>query len=71
MTAQTATVPNKPTHRLYRVAGEGKDAIWTPIGAAWTNRDGKGFSVTMDALPIGGRVVMRAITPKDDQPTLV
>ena len=28
------TLPGrKPTHRLYRVLGDGKGAIWTPIGA--------------------------------------
>jgi transposase InsO family protein len=26
------------------VNGEGSAAIWTPIGAAWPNKDGKGFS---------------------------
>ena len=71
MSTQTASASKKPTHRLYRVAGEGKEAVWTPIGAAWANRDGKGFSVTMDALPVGGRVVMRVITPKEDAPTLI
>jgi hypothetical protein len=71
MSTQSATASRKPTHRIYRVAGEGKEAIWTPIGAAWENRDGKGFSVTMDALPIGGRVVMRVITPKTETPTLI
>lgn len=71
MTAQTASAPTKPTHRIYRVVGEGKESVWTPIGAAWTNRDGKGFSVSMDALPLGGRMVMRLITPKEEAPTLI
>jgi len=56
----------KPTHRLYRVAGDGKSAIWTPIGAAWANKDGKGFNVSCDMVPLHGRVVMRAITPRED-----
>jgi hypothetical protein len=71
MSAQTAPASKKPTHRLYRVSGEGKDAIWTPIGAAWANQDGKGFSVNVDALPITGRIVMRLITPKAEQPALI
>lgn len=71
MTAQSETAMRKPTHRLYRVIGEGKEAIWTPIGAAWTNRDGKGFSVSCDAMPLGGRMVMRLITPREEAPTLI
>ena len=59
----TATV-NKPTHRLYRVDGEGKTAFWTPIGAAWPNRDGEGFSISCDAVPLTGRIVMRQITER-------
>lgn len=62
----TATIfGRQPSHRIYRVSGEGEAATWTPIGAAWPNKDGKGFNFQMEAMPIGGRVVMRAITPKE------
>lgn len=30
----TSNPGRKPTHRIYRVIGEGKNASWTPIGAA-------------------------------------
>jgi hypothetical protein len=56
----------KPTHRLYRVIGEGKSAIWTPIGAAWPNKDGLGFNLSCDAVPLTGRLVLRFITSRDD-----
>lgn len=61
MTEQTTT-PAKPTHRIYRVTGEDPKASWTPIGATWPNRDGAGFSIQCDAIPLTGRIVMRAIT---------
>lgn len=54
----------KPTHRLYLVSGRGKTASWREIGAAWPNRDGQGFSLTCEAVPLQGRIVMRAITDK-------
>ena len=54
----------KPTHRIYNVTGEGKSAYWTPIGAAWPNRDGEGFSITCEAIPLQGRLVMRRITER-------
>ena len=60
-----STAPGaKPTHRLYRVTGDGETASWTPIGAAWPNRDGAGFSISCDAVPLQGRIVMRKITPR-------
>ncbi len=42
--------PCRPTHRLYRVTGDGEAAIWIPIGAAWPNKDGKGFNLNCDRL---------------------
>ena len=54
----------KPTHRLYRVLGDGQSASWTPIGAAWPNKDGMGFNLSCDAVPLGGRLVLRAITER-------
>ena len=62
----SASTARRPTHRLFRVLGEGKDAIWTPIGAAWPNKDGKGFNLSIEALPITGRVVLRIISPRHE-----
>ena len=58
-------IGRKPTHRLYRVLGDGQDASWTPIGAAWPNKDGKGFNVTCDAVPLTGRLVLRFIGERE------
>lgn len=63
MTEQASTL-NKPTHRIYRVVGTAKKSTWTPIGAAWPNRDGAGFSIQCDAVPLTGRIVMRRITER-------
>lgn len=63
MTTETQT--RQPTHRLYAVNGEGKNARWTEIGAAWANRDGGGFSLRFDAIPLGGHIVMRAPKAKE------
>lgn len=51
-----------PSHRVYIVKGESENAKWIEIGVAWPNADGQGFAIVFDALPIGGRLVMRAIT---------
>lgn len=60
------TEGKKPSHRLYRVTGEGKKSSWTPIGAAWPNKDGKGFTIACDAVPLQGRIVLRIITERDE-----
>lgn len=62
----TSTQNQKPTHRIYVVKGEGEKARWISIGAAWPNRDGKGFSCQIDAMPWIGRIVMREITERDE-----
>lgn len=55
---------NPPTHRLYIVKGEGENARWLEAGAAWANRDGQGFTLSIDVLPLNGRLVMRAADTK-------
>ena len=62
---QPLPMGRKPSHRLYRVIGEGKSAVWTPIGAAWPNKDAMGFNVSCDAIPLQGRIVMRVISAGD------
>jgi len=52
-----------PTHAVYVVEerSDDQDPFWTRIGAAWPNKDGKGYNLQLRALPIGGRIVMREI----------
>lgn len=59
----TAIAANQPTLRVYVVRGNGENSRWTRIGAAWAHRDGKGFSADLDAAPVSGRLVFRAIPP--------
>jgi hypothetical protein len=56
-----------PTHGVYVVQGERDKARWIKIGAAWQNRDGKGFSLILDALPLTNKVVVREFSDKDAQ----
>ncbi len=36
----------------------------TTIGAAFAHKDGEGFDVTLDALPVSGRVTLRKVDEK-------
>ncbi len=64
MTTTTQSSGAKPTHRIYNVTDNGKSTSWREIGAAWPNKDGLGFSITCDAMPLSGKIVMRAIREK-------
>lgn len=48
------TPSNKPTHRAYAVTKRGEKSRWQEIGAAWSHKDGKGFNLTLDYLPLNG-----------------
>jgi len=54
---------NQPTHRVYAVRKTGQDTrYWSEIGAAWANKDGKGFSLKLNLLPMGeADIVVREI----------
>ena len=67
MAQQPSLLGRQPSHRLYRVLGDGEGAIWTPIGAAWPNKDGLGFSIVCDAVPLQGRMVLRTIQDRRDR----
>lgn len=45
---------------------EGEKAFFVKIGAAWVNRDGS-VNVTLDALPVNGRLHIRAPAPADNE----
>lgn len=56
-----------PSHVVYHVRErEGKDSIWTRIGAAWAHRDGKGFNVQLEVVPLDGRISLRVASEKKE-----
>ena len=57
----------KPTHRVYTVIRrEGQDDYWLNIGLAFPHKDGKGFNIVLQALPLDGKIVCREVS--DDEP---
>ena len=51
-----------PTHVVWQVVGEKDKAKWVRVGAAWTNKDGKGMTLVFDAFPVTGRTVVREVS---------
>jgi hypothetical protein len=56
----------RPSHRQYRVFGDGEGAIWMPIGAAWPNKDGLRLSIIRNEVLLEGRIALRAIQQRSE-----
>lgn len=64
----------RPSHKVLAVSErpDGKDKTkphFTRIGAAWPIKDGTGFSIQLDAMPINGRLVLLEFDD-DDAPAV-
>lgn len=55
-----------PSHIAYQVRDRenGQKSIWTRVGAAWPNSDGKGFNIQLDCVPLDGRITIRVASEK-------
>ncbi len=69
MVSSNSNKPDATKHlAVYTVRKNGEKSIWVRIGAAFPNRDGKGFNVRLDALPLDGELVIREPLPtRDDE----
>jgi hypothetical protein len=69
MTDTTENQPpasNSPSHIAYHVRDRnGAKGIWTPIGAAWPQKDG-GFKVQIHIAPLDGRIILRVPSEKPE-----
>jgi hypothetical protein len=55
-----STSAKTPSHIVYQVRDrEGGKGFFTRIGAAWPHRDGKGFNVQIESVPLDGRITLR------------
>ena len=59
--------PNRPSHTVYVVEGEGENAFWSRIGAAWLHEDGEGYNLQLSAIPLSGRLVLRKPKPQTEE----
>jgi hypothetical protein len=56
----------QPTHRAYSVIRrEGQDDFWLNLGLVFPHKDGNGFNIMLQALPLDGRIVCREISDDD------
>jgi hypothetical protein len=63
---ETARQSKAPSHTLWFVP-ERENAPWTRIGAQWPTKDGTGFRIALDMVPIAsGSVVALPFEPKSE-----
>ena len=66
-TSSTTETPERMdafTVREFEAGGE-KRREWTRIGVAFPHKDGKGFNVILQALPVDGRIELRLHEAKE------
>lgn len=62
---QTPTFqPAAPAFLAWHVTQRGEKSFWNKVGAAWPHKDGQGFTIQLEVVPINGRIVLRH--PIDD-----
>ena len=60
--------PTAPTHRAYTVIKrDGQDDYWLNLGLVFPHKDGNGFNIVLQALPLDGKIVCREITNEEGE----
>ena len=63
MTESAHSSSKAPTLIAYHVRDGSQDkGFWTRIGAAWPHKDGKGFNVQLEVVPLDGRISLRPVS---------
>ena len=60
----TENKKTRPTHRVYAVSKKQRDdrGQWREIGVLWPHKDGKGFNLKLDLVPLNDvEIVIRTI----------
>jgi len=61
------TASKTPTYIAYHVRNrEGGEGFWTRIGAAWAHKDGNGFNLQIETMPLDGRITLRIASEKSE-----
>jgi hypothetical protein len=52
-----------PSHIAYqtRESADGQKSYFNRIGAVWTHKDGQGFNIQLDSVPVDGRITVRSV----------
>lgn len=51
-----------PSHIAYHVReGEDQKSYFNRIGSVWPHKDGEGFNIQLDSVPVDGRITIRTV----------
>jgi len=56
------TSAKAPCYIAYQVSKGGQKSYWTRIGVAFAHKDGKGFNIVLESLPIDGKISLREVS---------
>lgn len=56
-----------PTGRKRMVDGVEKEEYWPKIGVAFPLKDGNGFTIKLDSLPLNGTLIVKPPRPKKQE----
>lgn len=58
----TENQKRSPSHIAYQVReGEDNKSYFNRIGAVWAHKDGEGFNIQLDSIPVDGRITVRSV----------
>jgi hypothetical protein len=66
-TTTTSSEPKAPDFVAWHVTSKGDKSYWHKVGASWMHKDKKGLTLQMEAIPLGGRIVLRKPTDNTNQ----
>ncbi len=65
---KTPTKSTQPSHIAYHVReGKNEKAYFSSIGVAFPHKDGKGFNLLIETIPLDGKITLRVPTEKTEQ----
>jgi hypothetical protein len=62
-----STESKSPALIAWHVRKGGERSYWDRVGVVFAHKDGQGFDLILDAVPVDGRVTLRAPSEKPDQ----
>ncbi len=52
----------RPSHIAYQVReGDDQKSYFNRIGSVWPHKDGEGYNIQLDAVPVDGRITIRSV----------
>lgn len=58
---------NRPSHRALVNLGDEKQKNWHEIGALWPHKDGNGYTLKLDLIPVIPREIVIRVAKYDEK----